>query len=98
MFSGQKIVLFCIMAIFVVAILFRHRGRNTFRIFNVTEAFTYCRVVALSLSCCSFVVVAKVNYSHLPSSAGEGVVGWTGKGLVWWTEEGLGWWTEEGLV
>ena len=40
MFSGHQIVASCIMAIFVVAIPFRHRGNNFFVILLATEALT----------------------------------------------------------
>ena len=58
MFSGQRIVYFCIMSMFVVATPLRRL--NIFRIFAFTEALARCRVV----------VVSKLKNCHLPSSAG----------------------------
>ena len=55
MFSGQKVVCYCNITIFVVATSSRHRDLNIFRIFLVPRALQYY-------------VVPKLKNGRVPSS------------------------------
>ena len=60
MFSGQKVVGYCILIQFIVTTSFRHRDLNIFYIFFRSKKLNY--IVA------SF-VAAKLKICHVPSSA-----------------------------
>ena len=77
MFSGHKVVFYCKVAIFVVAIPSTHRDLNTFNIFLLPEALLRCRVnLSRSYKNCRLPSCDRVKHVLTKSENLSHILGW----------------------